>query len=90
MKVSGQVLSEYKFKFLFDSACVIQHVASAVGTCGRVLECWDRQTRDYVAIKVIRSIKKYRDAAMIEVDVLERLVKSDVGCSRYNNIYNTC
>ncbi|KAI5403422.1 Serine/threonine-protein kinase afc3, variant 4 [Lathyrus oleraceus] len=52
------------------------------GTFGRVLECWDRQTRDYVAIKVIRSIQKYRDAAMIEVGVLERLVKSDVGCSR--------
>ncbi|CAJ2643332.1 unnamed protein product [Trifolium pratense] len=58
------------------------------GTFGRVLECWDRQTRDYVAIKVIRSIKKYRDAAMIEVDVLERLTKSDVGCSRCVQILN--
>ncbi|AES73840.1 putative dual-specificity kinase CMGC-CLK family [Medicago truncatula] len=58
------------------------------GTFGRVLECWDRQTRDYVAIKVIRSIKKYRDAAMIEVDVLERLVKSDVGCSSCVQILN--
>ncbi|XP_058785135.1 serine/threonine-protein kinase AFC3-like isoform X2 [Vicia villosa] len=58
------------------------------GTFGRVLECWDRQTRDYVAIKVIRSIQKYRDAAMIEVDVLERLVKSDVGCSRCVQMQN--
>ncbi|KAL9176884.1 hypothetical protein ABFS82_01G024300 [Erythranthe guttata] len=47
------------------------------GTFGRVLECWDRQTREYVAIKVIRSIKKYRDAAKIEVDVLETLAKHD-------------
>ncbi|XP_073225004.1 serine/threonine-protein kinase AFC3 isoform X1 [Cicer arietinum] len=58
------------------------------GTFGRVLECWDRQTREYVAIKVIRSIKKYRDAAMIEVDVLERLVKNDLGCSRCVQIRN--
>ncbi|KAI4316166.1 hypothetical protein L6164_024172 [Bauhinia variegata] len=52
------------------------------GTFGRVLECWDRQTRDYVAVKVVRSIKKYRDAAMIEVDVLRHLAKNDVGSSR--------
>lgn len=49
------------------------------GTFGRVLECWDRQTRDYVAIKVVRSISKYRDAAMIEIDVLEKLAKNDKG-----------
>ncbi|XP_059640339.1 serine/threonine-protein kinase AFC3 isoform X2 [Cornus florida] len=47
------------------------------GTFGRVLECWDRQTREYVAIKVVRSIRKYRDAAMIEVDVLQHLSKND-------------
>lgn len=60
-----------------------QHVASAVGTFGRVLECWDRQTREYVAIKVVRSIRKYRDAAMIEVDVLNHIAKNDNGNSRY-------
>lgn len=43
------------------------------GTFGQVLECWDREMREKVAIKIIRSIKKYRDAAMIEVDVLEQL-----------------
>ncbi|KAG8635852.1 serine/threonine-protein kinase AFC3 isoform X2 [Manihot esculenta] len=46
-------------------------------TFGRVLECWDRQTREYVAIKVVRSIRKYRDAAMIEVDILQHLAKND-------------
>ncbi|RXH72626.1 hypothetical protein DVH24_012310 [Malus domestica] len=51
-------------------------------TFGRVLECWDRQTREYVAIKVVRSIRKYREAAMIEVDVLEQLAKHDKGNSR--------
>ena len=37
------------------------------GTFGRVLECWDRKNKDYCAIKVVRAIRKYRDAAMIEV-----------------------
>ncbi|XP_023764561.1 serine/threonine-protein kinase AFC3 isoform X2 [Lactuca sativa] len=53
------------------------------GTFGRVLECWDRETRGYVAIKVVRSIRKYRDAAMIEVDVLEQLAKNHKGRSQY-------
>ncbi|PIN00997.1 Dual-specificity kinase [Handroanthus impetiginosus] len=58
------------------------------GTFGRVLECWDRQTREYVAIKVIRSIKKYRDAAMIEIDVLQRLTKNDNGDSHCVKLHN--
>ncbi|KAK8479533.1 hypothetical protein V6N11_069386 [Hibiscus sabdariffa] len=58
------------------------------GTFGRVLECWDRQNREYVAIKVVRSIKKYRDAAMIEVDVLEHLAKNDKCSSHFVQIRN--
>ncbi|KAG0485032.1 hypothetical protein HPP92_009111 [Vanilla planifolia] len=46
------------------------------GTFGRVLECWDREAREYVAIKVVRSIRKYRHAAMIEIDVLTSLSKN--------------
>ena len=30
-----------------------------------------------MAIKVIRNVQKYRDAAMIEIDVLRALAKSD-------------
>lgn len=67
----------YKILNFCDSACAIQQIASVVGTFGRVLECWDRQTREYVAIKVVRSIRKYRDAAMIEVDILQHLAKND-------------
>ncbi|XP_061339370.1 serine/threonine-protein kinase AFC3 isoform X2 [Gastrolobium bilobum] len=58
------------------------------GTFGRVLECWDRQTREYVAIKVIRSIRKYRDAAMLEVDVLQNLAQNDRGSSGCVQIRN--
>ncbi|XP_021293207.1 serine/threonine-protein kinase AFC2-like isoform X2 [Herrania umbratica] len=45
------------------------------GTFGQVLECWDRETKEMVAIKVVRSIKKYREAAMMELDVLQLLGK---------------
>jgi dual-specificity kinase len=48
-----------------------------VGTFERVLECWDRETREYVAIKVVRGIRKYCDAAMVEIDVLNRLAENE-------------
>jgi serine/threonine protein kinase len=47
------------------------------GTFGRVLECWDRDGQELVAIKVIRSAQKYREDAMIEIDVLSTLDKND-------------
>lgn len=49
------------------------------GTFGRVLECWDRRDCDMVAIKVVRSIRKYRDAAMVEIDILQHLAKNKGG-----------
>ncbi|ONM20913.1 Serine/threonine-protein kinase AFC2 [Zea mays] len=47
------------------------------GTFGQVLECWDRESKEMVAIKIVRSVKKYSDAAMIEIDVLQKLAKND-------------
>ena len=38
-----------------------------------MLECWDRKNKDYVAIKIVRNVQKYRDAAMIEVHSLSCL-----------------
>ncbi|GBG63154.1 hypothetical protein CBR_g36923 [Chara braunii] len=52
------------------------------GTFGRVLECWDREKQEFVAVKVIRNVPKYRDAAMIEIDVLHTLAKHDKTGSR--------
>ncbi|CAM8892330.1 unnamed protein product [Rhodiola kirilowii] len=49
------------------------------GTFGRVLECWDRQEHEFVAIKIVRSVRKYRDAAKAEVNVLQLLAKNDRG-----------
>ncbi|KMZ57569.1 Protein kinase superfamily protein [Zostera marina] len=51
------------------------------GTFGRVLECWDREKHQLVAIKVVRSIKKYRQAAKMEIDVLNELAENDQGKS---------
>jgi dual-specificity kinase len=43
------------------------------GTYGKVVECIDRQRDRSVAVKIIRSIQKYRDAARIEIRVLDHL-----------------
>ena len=56
---------------LLSASCVL--TITSAGTFGRVLECWDRKHRTYVAIKIVRNVKKYRDAAMIEVDLSLRL-----------------
>ncbi|XP_043806248.1 serine/threonine-protein kinase AFC2 isoform X4 [Manihot esculenta] len=58
------------------------------GTFGQVLECWDREKKEMVAIKIVRGIKKYREAAMIEVEVLQQLGKHDKGGNRCVQIRN--
>ncbi|KAI5079198.1 hypothetical protein GOP47_0006869 [Adiantum capillus-veneris] len=52
------------------------------GTFGRVLECWDQEAEEVVAIKIVRSDEKYREAAMIEIDVLHTLTENDRSGSR--------
>ncbi|KAG0261005.1 dual specificity protein kinase kns1 [Actinomortierella ambigua] len=47
------------------------------GTFGKVVECFDRQTGKYCAIKIIRAIQKYRDASKIETRVLNTLKRHD-------------
>ncbi|KAJ9708763.1 hypothetical protein PVL29_000666 [Vitis rotundifolia] len=64
------------------------HKKIGEGTFGQVLECWDRETKEMVAIKVVRGIKKYREAAMIEVEVLQLLGKCDKSGSRCVQIRN--
>ncbi|CAD6250456.1 unnamed protein product [Miscanthus lutarioriparius] len=58
------------------------------GTFGQVLECWDKERKEMVAIKIIRGIKKYRDAAMIEIGMLEQLGKYDESRSSCVQIRN--
>ena len=42
-----------------------------LGTFGRVVQCFDRSARRTVAIKVVRSIRKYVESARIEADILK-------------------
>ncbi|CAL5347504.1 unnamed protein product [Camellia sinensis] len=51
-------------------------------TFGQVLECLDNERKEIVAIKIVRSINKYREAAMIEIDVLQKLSRHDIGGTR--------
>lgn len=47
------------------------------GTFGKVVECWDRLELRRVAIKVVRSDNKYRQAARLEIDILLHLNLND-------------
>lgn len=47
------------------------------GTFGKVVECFDRDTGKYCAIKIIRAVQKYRDASKIEARVLKTLKQHD-------------
>ncbi|XP_063688542.1 dual specificity protein kinase CLK2-like isoform X2 [Bolinopsis microptera] len=50
------------------------------GTFGKVVLCKDKDKSDSrVAVKVIRNVEKYRDAAQIEIDILEKIRKAG-GC----------
>ncbi|CAM8998967.1 unnamed protein product [Rhodiola kirilowii] len=41
-----------------------------------------------VSIKIVRGVKKYRDAAMIEFEMLEKLSKHDIGGNHCVQIQN--
>jgi len=47
------------------------------GTFGKVVEARDRKRGECVAIKIIRSVQKYRDASKIELRVLATLKAND-------------
>ncbi|KAL3305828.1 LAMMER kinase-like protein [Colletotrichum asianum] len=47
------------------------------GTFGKVVQARDRKRNKAVAIKIIRSVQKYRDASRIELRVLETLRQND-------------
>lgn len=47
------------------------------GTFGKVVEAYDKQRKSRCAVKIIRSIPKYRDASRIELRVLSTLASND-------------
>jgi len=50
---------------------------SGKGTFGTVLEVFDYKHSEKIALKVVRSVKRYLEAAYVEVDILEKIRKSD-------------
>ncbi|KAJ6121173.1 hypothetical protein N7523_005453 [Penicillium sp. IBT 18751x] len=47
------------------------------GTFGKVVEAYDKQRKARCAVKIIRSVQKYRDASRIELRVLSTLASND-------------
>ncbi|EEB05969.1 CMGC/CLK protein kinase Lkh1 [Schizosaccharomyces japonicus yFS275] len=47
------------------------------GTFGKVVQCFDQVTKKFCAIKIIRSIPKYREASLIELRVLKTISQND-------------
>ncbi|BGP01393.1 serine/threonine protein kinase, CMGC, dual-specificity [Rhodotorula toruloides] len=47
------------------------------GSFGQVLQCRDHKTGDMVAVKIIRNKKRFHHQALVEIKVLENLVKWD-------------
>ncbi|WOL01360.1 serine/threonine-protein kinase AFC2 isoform X1 [Canna indica] len=64
------------------------HSKMGEGTFGQVLKCWDREREEMVAIKIVRGIRKYREAAMIEIDMLQQLGTCDKSRSRCVQIWD--
>jgi len=51
------------------------------GTFGTVLEVYDYKHGEKIALKVVRSVKRYLEAAYVEVDILDKIRKADRGQS---------
>jgi len=47
------------------------------GTFGKVVACKDNQTGQKIALKIIKNIEKYREAAKLEINVLEKINEKD-------------
>ena len=47
------------------------------GTFGKVVKVKDHDSDDYVAMKIIKNIHKYREAAKLEINVLQKLNSKD-------------
>ena len=47
------------------------------GTFGKVIKCLDLHRNRVVAVKIIKNVRKYKDAAKLEINVLNKLGKYD-------------
>ncbi|XP_041968251.1 uncharacterized protein LOC121725401 [Aricia agestis] len=51
------------------------------GTFGKVVEVKDLQMEHRMALKIIKNVEKYREAAKLEINVLEKLADIDPDCN---------
>jgi serine/threonine protein kinase len=67
---------------------------SGVGTFGKVFLCRDKRLGRTVAVKVVRSIPRYTEAAKIEADILEDVNRADPAgvslCVRFFQAFDYC
>ncbi|XP_065063632.1 dual specificity protein kinase CLK2-like [Rhopilema esculentum] len=47
------------------------------GTFGKCLKCYDRKRERVIALKIIKNVDKYREAAKLEIKVLEKIAQKD-------------
>ncbi|XP_072402008.1 serine/threonine-protein kinase Doa-like [Diabrotica undecimpunctata] len=50
------------------------------GTFGKVVRVKDMEMDHYMALKIIKNVEKYREAAKLEISVLEKLADKDPSC----------
>ncbi|KAM3584810.1 serine/threonine protein kinase, CMGC, dual-specificity [Umbelopsis sp. WA50703] len=58
------------------------------GSFGQVLKCFDHRTGNILAIKIIRNKKRFHAQALVEVKILEKLMKWDSD-DKHNNVRMT-
>ncbi|CAB4253060.1 similar to Saccharomyces cerevisiae YLL019C KNS1 Nonessential putative protein kinase of unknown cellular role [Maudiozyma barnettii] len=56
----------------------VAHGLLGQGTFGKVLKCYDQQDQKFVAVKIIRAIDRYREAAKTELRVLNTIAQQDI------------
>uniref|UniRef100_A0A0A9YTI5 Serine/threonine-protein kinase Doa n=1 Tax=Lygus hesperus TaxID=30085 RepID=A0A0A9YTI5_LYGHE len=52
------------------------------GTFGKVVKVKDLQTDELLALKIIKNVEKYRDAAKLEINVLQKINEKDPSCKQ--------
>ncbi|CAG2161345.1 unnamed protein product [Oppiella nova] len=58
------------------------------GTFGKVVRVLDLRNEQVMALKVIKNVKKYRDAAKLEINVLEKIAQKDPNGRKLSQFYN--
>ncbi|VVC94480.1 unnamed protein product [Leptidea sinapis] len=73
-------------EILFDVDGACNNIAGKIietlgeGTFGKVVEVKDLEMEHRMALKIIKNVEKYREAAKLEINVLEKLADIDPDC----------